>query len=200
MDGPFLADTFTLLDDARLIAHYLIFEDHEQLFSFVRQARIAFVLQQPALMLRGQPAAAYIGPCKVQGSNRLLFEFLVSRFAQLQPPYPLDFLVFFDAAEWTRRGWNEELGASGFPIDREALVYHELCHLRQLVTSDDTPRTHDDGREMLAVARHDEELFHKELERYGPVTLRREQLGASYVIGAQAEKARKRKATKLRIA
>ncbi len=190
MDGPFLADTFSLLPDAQAIARFLLTDDVEQRFPHVRAARLAFILQQPALTLHGQPCDAYIAGLPVQGAHRLLWPFLVATFASETRESP-DFLIYVDQAAWDRRGWNPELGPSGFPIEREHLVYHELCHLRQLVTKDGEPRYHrDDGREMLALARHTYEFFDTELRRYGPLTTQLEQVGTDFVAGAKAEKAR----------
>lgn len=198
MDGPFLVDTFTPLDEAARIARYLITEDPEQRFPFVARARIGYLLSQPALVLKGAPADAYIAVCMVQGANRLLWQFLASTFLDGAQRLPLDFLVYVDAAAWSRRR-GAERGRSGFPIEQEALIYHELCHLRQLSTSEGEPRYHEDGREMLALQPHTYEFFDTEIRRYGPLTLQLEQVGTDYVAGAKTEKTRRRRG-QLRIA
>lgn len=197
LDGPFLADTYTLSSDAAAIATYLI--EQEGVFPFLNRARVAYVLQQPALMLHGELADAYITRATVQGPNRLLFAFLVSNFGtpaarEIQAEkYPLDFLIYIDASAWARRAWNQESGMSGYPIEREALIFHELSHLRQLETDEGEPRFHDDGRPMLALVRHTYECFSAELLRYGPQTLSLEQVGTDYVAGAATEKARRKR-------
>lgn len=189
MDGPFLADTFTPCEDARQIADFLIRKDQEHRFVFAADARIAYLLQQPQLTLKGEPADAYIATAKVQGSHRLLFQFLT---AQYQPQhYAFDFVVYFDAAAWDTRKRNLEPGASGYSIEREALVYHELCHLKHLHTADDEPRFSEDGRPMLALTRHTYEFFQDEIRRYGPTTLALEQVGADFVAGSKQESARR---------
>lgn len=198
LDGPFLADTFSLLPDAAAIATFLIAEDQAQPFPFLADARIAYVLQQPALMLHGEACDAYITRATVQGSNRLLWSFLASCFGQ-PGRFELDFLIYIDAAGWQRRGWNEEPGVAGYPIEREALVFHELSHLIHAHTGEGEPRFDDEGRPVLALVRHTYERFDSEIRRYGPVTLGLEQLGADFVAGAAAEKARRRRG-KLRLA
>lgn len=195
MDGAFLADTFSLMPDAAAIARFLITEDPAAPFAFVQDARIAYLLQQPALFLHGEACDAYITRATVQGANRLLFAFLIADPER----YPLDFLIYVDAAGWQRRTWVDELGPSGYPIQQEALIFHELSHLRQPLTDEGEPRFHDDGRPMLALVRHTYERFDSELRRYGPVTLGLEQLGADFVAGAAGEKARTRRG-KLRLA
>lgn len=194
MDGPFLADTFSSLEDARPIAAALVLEP-DCPFAFAEDARIAYVLQQPQLLLHGQPADAYITQLKVQGSNRLLWEFLATQFLGADGEAP-DFLVYLDAVSWEMRGRDEERGVGGCPLRREALIYHELCHLRHLETPDGEPRFHADGRAMLALQRHTYEFFQEEIRRYGPATLRLDQVGLDYLAGAKEEKARRRRSTR----
>lgn len=198
MDGAFLADTFSLMPDAAAIARFLITEDPAAPFAFVQDARIAYLLQQPALFLHGEACDAYITRATVQGANRLLWSFLAATFGQPER-YELDFLIYVDAAAWQRRAWVDEHGPSGYPIQQEALIYHELSHLRHLETSEGEPRFGDDGRPMLALTRHTYEFFDSELRRYGPQTLGLDQVGLDYVAGAQTEKTRRRRGT-LRLA
>lgn len=195
MDGAFLDDTFKQCPDAEAIARYLIHEDQGRAFAFVQGARLGYVLQQPALFLHGELCDAYITRATVQGPNRLLFAFLVADPAR----EPLDFIIYVDAAAWSRRAQLFELGPSGYPIQQEALIFHELSHLRHLETSEGEPRFHDDGRPMLALTRHTYEFFDTELLRYGPVTLGLDQVGTDFVAGAATEKTRTRRGT-LRIA
>jgi hypothetical protein len=196
VDGAFLADTFSLLPDAAAIARFLIQEDGT--FPFLEQARLAYVLQQPALFLHGELCDAYITRATVQGPNRLFWQFLAAGYGQ-EELYPLDFLVYVDQAAWDRRAWLDETGASGYPIQREALIFHELSHLRQLETDEGEPRFHDDGRPMLALVRHTYECFSSELLRYGPATLGLDSIGTDFVAGAHVEKKRTRRG-KLKLA
>lgn len=197
MDNPFQPDTYTLLEDARAIAAFLLVQDPQGRFPFATQARIAYVQQLEPLMLRGEPCDAYIATAKVQGAHRLLWPFLASRFGE-PSRFPLDFLIYIDAAAWTRRGWPVEPGASGFPILREALIYHELCHLRQLFTSEGEPRFGEDGRPLLALTRHTYEFFQDEVLRYGPHTLGLSTLTEDLAAGTRTERHRERRG-KLRI-
>lgn len=192
MDGPFLHDTVSSCRDAAAIGQWLIAKHPTGRFAFAGEARIAYLLQQPALMLHGEAADAYITRASVQGANRLLFDFLTAqRFSATLDPF--DFLIYFDAAAWAdRAARNPERGVSGYPILQEALVFHELCHLRQLETSDGEPRYHDDGRAMLALTRHDHERFADEITAYGPVTLEIDGLARDIVAGAAAEKDRRK--------
>lgn len=192
MDGPFLSDTFTLCDDARAIATFLTLQDAQGRFAFAAQARIAYVLQQPALLHRGEPADAVIAQAHVQGQHRAFFEFLSARFSD-PLLFAADFLIYIDAAAWSRRAWPLELGPSGFPILREALIFHELCHLRQLSTDDGEPRFSEDGRPLLALTHHTYEFFQDEVIRYGPKTLALEQVTRDLAAGRKTELHRERR-------
>lgn len=187
---PFLRDTFSLCPDAAAIARFLILEDATAAFPFAAQARIAYVLQQPMLLLHGEPAQAYIATARVQGSNRLLWSFLAAQFGQPEL-FELDFVVYLDAAVWDMLGRDLEPGVSGYPVQREALIYHELCHLRHSHTGEGEPRFGEDGRPLLALTRHTYEFFQAEILRYGPVTLELDQVGLDFVEGAKRERTRK---------
>lgn len=193
MDGPFFEDTYTVCQDAHAILRYLV--DHEQQLAIARQARIACLLSQPALTLRGEPAAAVIAAMAVQGMHRLAWPFFASRActSDLGSFDPLEFIIYIDAAEWDTRGREPvEVGASTFPILREALIFHELLHLRQLTTADGDPKYHQDGREMLALRSHTYECFQEEILKYGPTTLGLDQIALDVVAGHHAESERHR--------
>ena len=96
----------------------------------------------------------------------LAARFVTAQTSRVQPD-SLEFIVYIDAVAWDLRATHSpELGrASGFPIQREALVFHELCHLRHSHTSDGEPRYHEDGRALLALQTHTCEFFASELRR-----------------------------------
>lgn len=190
MEFRFLPDTVAPALDAAAIARFLIHEDAEARFQHVRDARIVYVVQQMTLTVRGQEADACIARATVQGQHRMLFDCLTS--LTFAGGAEVEFIIYFDAAAWARRRENPETGPSGYPVEQEALVYHELCHLVQAETREGEPRFHRDGRIMLNLKDHDYERFDDEIRRYGPVTLGIEQLGTTFVEGAQAEKARHR--------
>lgn len=175
-------------DVATAIASYLIRGDATAPFVILDQARIAYLLQQEPLFLRGERAHAYIAQAIVQGPHRLLWPFVLGRFADSD----VDFVVYLDQESWTAFGQDRERGASTFPIRQEALIFHELSHLRQTFTKNGTPRFGDDGRPTLALARHTYEFFDTEVRRYGPETLALTKAGQDLDAGALAERARRR--------
>jgi len=71
--------------------------------------------------------------------------------------YLPDYLVVLDAQWW----------AQASPIDREALVYHELSHVKQAVDRYGAPRFDREGNPVFELVRHDVEAFNAEVRRYG---------------------------------
>lgn len=198
MLAPLVDDSsaaYTRCDTAGQIASFLIRQDPGAPFVILDQACLVYVLQAEPLFLRGERAHGYIAQAIVQGPHRLLWPFVLERFADA----PVDFVVYLDQASWTVFGTDVERGASGFPIRQEALIFHELSHLRQQFTKNGTPRFGDDGRPSLALARHTYECFDTEIRRYGPSTLGLAQISQDLTVGAATEHARRRRG-KLRLA
>lgn len=129
------------------------------LFAITRQARLVCLDSDPEVRLHGHPARAIIGLPRVQGPWRGIFE---AALADLCHPVVgsagPEFVILISAHYWS---------ASSKP-DRERLIFHELCHLRQTTDSFGVPRLHDDGRPQLQVVPHDVESFEEEVRRYGP--------------------------------
>jgi len=67
------------------------------------------------------------------------------------------FLVVLDAQWW----------AQAAPLDREALVFHELCHVQQALDRFGAPRFDRDGLPVFKVVEHDVTAFNAEVLRYG---------------------------------
>ena len=68
-----------------------------------------------------------------------------------------DFIMILDAAWWEQAS----------PIQREALVYHELCHAAHAVDGFGEPRFTQDGDPIWEIKGHDVEEFNAVVERYG---------------------------------
>lgn len=106
---------------------------------------------------------------KVKQGRRILGEIALPRF--MGPLAPLaswllakacdghmpDYIVWFDAEWW----------AEATPIQREALVYHELCHAEQAADRDGEPKFDDAGRPVWTIKGHDVEEFSAVVRRYG---------------------------------
>jgi hypothetical protein len=81
---------------------------------------------------------------------------------------------------------------SGLDAERqERLIFHELSHLQpQEDEFGVIRRSKVTGKPLLRVVPHDVEIFHTEVERYGPEVVAIETLCEAIVIGAKAAKRR----------
>ena len=89
----------------------------------------------------------------VQGRLKSLFEMLLTDFFEGMP----DFLMTIDQVWW------DEASA----IDRDALVWHELCHVQQEIDKNGELAFDRDGNPKYALRDHDVAAFNSEVERYG---------------------------------
>lgn len=70
------------------------------------------------------------------------------------------FLVVLDREWWLQAG----------PLQREALIWHELCHVRQAVDKFGAPKFDRDGLPVFGIVEHDITSFESEVRRYGAWT------------------------------
>jgi hypothetical protein len=205
-----LADSHTRLAAAERIAAHLVEDRRSNELGFLRSARLLYIRSEREVMLHGHPAAAYICRPRVQGAMSAFVEDLVAGFARDQfDGHDPDFIVRVDAALWDALGTQTEPASdfyralhlqtfadADWSIGQERLVFHELLHLYQRTDKDGALKfSEEDGRPMLALRPHDAELFHGELESYGPTVC-----GAVDTAIAIAEGARLENRRKLRIA
>ena len=71
--------------------------------------------------------------------------------------YMPDYVVVVDAQWW----------AQASDIEREALIYHELCHVKQAIDAFGGLKFDRDGLPVFEVIKHDIEAFDAEVRRYG---------------------------------
>jgi hypothetical protein len=183
-----LPDSYRYAADAQEILARLVLERPE--FGHLTQARVLCVLSERQPMLHGNPCIAHIGAPSVQGPYSWLFDWLLERFlADPLENQTLDYLVLIDAALWPTFD----------DVQRERLIYHELCHLQP---KEDTHgrgiRLGNDGRPLLKVVPHDIEAFDEEIRRYGPRVVGIEDTCVAIADGLAAERARD--TPKLRVA
>lgn len=156
----YLADSFALDKDAQALVTRLAMLPELQ---HTREHHIVAIASQIEPRLHGHPCRAFICQPRVQGPLLPWFGWALAQFCRplLKGASP-DFLIVFDAALW----------ASMTAQQREALIYHELCHLSVKEDPESgAPKVGDDGRVVLQVVPHDTEVFHAEIRRYGPVAL-----------------------------
>lgn len=177
-----LADSYTLLPEARELATDLIATCDEFRHLALAQPAVLYVLSQPQLFLRGQPANACIVTNRVQAPQPMkgLSAFLLAQ--TLGAGDDPEFVVFFDAAIWSTLDLER----------RERLIFHELSHLTQRLTDDGELRFTDDGRPVLALVHHDYEFFDAEVRRYGPIVCELDAAAIAIAEGHREAQARKR--------
>lgn len=179
------ADTFTLLPEAQRICEELVSEPE---FVHLRRARVGCVASQRAISDRGALCRAIVvKPAQLSGKQieRSFHEWAIAQL--LTPLYQgelPDFVIFFDAALWTRES----------AVEREQLCYHELTHIQQKRDQYDAPKFERDGKPALRLVAHDAEVFYSELRRYGRVVPVFDDTAIAIADGARANKRRTLKA------
>lgn len=128
------ADSYALAAEPQALAARLIGEVDQ--FAHITMARLACLFSERALIVRGQTAVAFVsGMPNTPGSLRdfvtwATVQITAPIFGQLEP----DYLVLFDRALWS--------GLS--PIERERVVFHELCHIQPVENEFGVPKLGDD--------------------------------------------------------
>lgn len=65
---------------------------------------------------------------------------------------------------------NKEAWAALKPKEKQALIFHELCHAQVVYDSDGEPKRDDLGRQVMRIRKHDIEEFRAVVERFGTWT------------------------------
>ena len=133
---------------ARLLAECPEFEDLR-----IGEAKIAVFMRLDEHIRGGKRTLGMMALPRWQGS---LAPLAVSLLVEALGDMP-DFIMVLDA-EW----WE---GASA--RDREALVYHELCHAVHATDRDGERRFTPEGLPSWAIREHDVTAFNAEVARYG---------------------------------
>jgi hypothetical protein len=148
------------------------------------QPLLPVLFSQRALIVHGAQAAAFIMQPRWQGPFANVSAFLVAMFVAPVPGLDgedPDYIIVVDQPVWS------VLDAE----HRDRLMFHELMHLH--VREDEygvARRNPETGKPLLKLVPHDCEVFHAELERYGPDVCGIEETLASIVEGAARAKRR----------
>jgi hypothetical protein len=97
-----------------------------------------------------------LGQCAlpvVQGEFRDLFQQLLAQWFGRLPM----FLIILDQEFWTEAS----------PREREALLFHELSHVKQSLDKNGDPAFDKDGNPKFGLVEHDITAFNAEVARYG---------------------------------
>lgn len=137
-------------DSPRMIMGRLLNLDE---FAHLREANLA-VFMADRITQAGKVVLGDVSVPRVQGRLNGLFAHLLRQLMGFDP----DFIIRINQVFWRAANSRE----------REALVYHELCHIVQRTDSDGDLMFDDDtGAPKLALVTHDIEEFNAVAERYG---------------------------------
>lgn len=143
--------------DPRPIAKRLVASLEE--FDHLRQGDAGILyLMRTELKIRGQKAV--LGEMSLPFFRGGLADIGAWALAKVCGGELPDFVCWLDA-EWWRQATARQ---------REALVYHELCHCAHAVNKDGEPKFTDEGLPVWAVVGHDVEEFSAVARRYGAWT------------------------------
>lgn len=136
---------------AVIAARLMLHEEHQHLVE--NEITIEYLMAADNVHRAGKQVIGAVHLPTVQGRLKSLFEMLLGDFFGELP----DFLMVIDLAWW------EEASA----IDREALIWHELCHVRQEIDQYGALKFDQDGNPKYGLREHDVTSFNSEVARYG---------------------------------
>lgn len=157
LDDDGLLDAYAPADNtadspATVAARVLRLEEHAHLVE--NEVQFLWLMRRTPHLQAGRQVLAMVHEPQVQGRLRELFEHMLVKTYGFMP----HFVVTVDA-EW----WSEATD-----LQRQALVHHELMHVRQAVDREGNPRFNKaTGEAVLCLVSHDIEEFNKTVERYG---------------------------------
>lgn len=132
---------------ARLCEH----EEHAHILE--NELRIEYLMACDGVIKGGKQVIGAVHLPTVQGRLKGLFEMMLAQFFGAMP----DFLMVIDLPWWEQASER----------DREALVWHELCHIKQETDKLGEPKFDRDGNPVFGLVEHDVAAFHSEVARYG---------------------------------
>jgi hypothetical protein len=137
---------------AEIYARLIQLPEHAHLKDF--DAMVVFFLQVDREIKQGRVVLGAAHLPRVQGKlSGLFYSMLAERYGRLP-----DYIITLDHDYWMEESSE---------IEREALLYHELCHCVQAVDKDGEMRFDEAGNPVWALAPHDIEEFNLVVARYG---------------------------------
>lgn len=136
---------------ATIAARLMLTDEHKHLVD--NEIVIEYLMACSEKVKGGKAILAAVHLPTVQGRLKDLFEMLLARFFGALP----DFLMVIDEGWWLEAA----------PVDREALVWHELCHVQQEIGRDGELKFDQDGNPKYGLREHDVSAFNSEVVRYG---------------------------------
>ena len=136
---------------ATIVTRLIDEDEHKHIAE--NEIKIEYLMAREAKRKGGKQIIGAVHLPSVQGKLKDLFEMLLADFFGEMP----DFLMIIDEAWW--------MEASAF--DREALIWHELCHVKQETDGFGDLKFDQDGNPKFGLVEHDVSAFHSEVARYG---------------------------------
>jgi hypothetical protein len=126
-------------------------QEHEHIKD--NEIHIEWLMKSNPVHKGGRRVMASVHEPKVQGRLNDLFGQMLSTWFGKMP----DFLGIVDAEIWQSLTTTQQ----------EALIWHELCHIKQLRNGLGELRFDQDGNPVFGLVEHDLTAFHSEVTRYG---------------------------------
>lgn len=118
------------------------------------EIRIGYLFRHESKVKGGKSVLGSVHEPTCQGDMRSLFEWMLTRLLGSLP----DFVMILDRGFWD----------SVTPQTREALVFHELCHIKQKLDEYGEPRfNRQTGAPIYGLVAHDLEEFNAVVAKYG---------------------------------
>lgn len=117
------------------------------------EASVLFLMRSDEKLKAGRHVLGLMSLVRFQGDLGPVGEWMLARLCGGLP----DYVMVLDAKWW----------AQAAPMQREALVYHELLHAEHARGRDGELRFTADGLPVWGIVGHDVEEFHKVAARYG---------------------------------
>ena len=139
------------LHPAIIAERLMLDEEHAHLKE--NELHIEYLFKTEHKSKGGKQILGMVHEPKVQGHLKDLFEMLVMQFFGAMPNY----IITLDHEYWK----------DASAIDREALLWHELAHIKQQKDAYDAPKFDRDGLPVYGLVEHDVTAFISEVRRYG---------------------------------
>lgn len=138
-----------------IAARLIEFEEHAHIKE--NDLRLEFLMACDGVFKGGKTVIGTTHLPTVQGRLKSLFEMLLAQFFGAMP----DFLITLDLPWWEQ----------ATPTEREALIWHELCHIKQETDKFGDPKFDREGNPTFGLIEHDVTAFNSEVARYGAWSL-----------------------------
>jgi hypothetical protein len=136
---------------ARYIAELILEDEHRHIYD--EDLGIDVLMATSGVIKGGKQVLGAVHLPTVQGKLKSLFEMLLMHYFGRMP----DFLMIIDEAWWEQASDR----------DREALIWHELSHIKQETDKFGEPKFDRDGNPTFGLVEHDVAAFKSEVSRYG---------------------------------